>query len=228
MKSILIPTDFSECAYAATEVAVILAKKNNSKIYLLHVVEIPLTSYDTGMNSFENIPETSFMLDHAKDNMSKLIKEPIFNGIDVSTIVEFDLTYSRITNEAKNRNVDLIVMGSHGASGFQELIVGSNAERVVRFASCPVLTIKEKTKNFSLANIVFASDFKEDNIPFFNKLSTFFSMFDAHIHLLKVNTALNFETTRESRKLIENYLINHEIKNASIHIYNDDSKVDLQ
>ncbi|MCO6499849.1 MAG: universal stress protein [Vicingus serpentipes] len=226
MKNILVPTDFSECAHHAAEVAVQIAKEASATIHLLHVVDIPLTSYDAGMHTYENIPETMFLMNHAKESMEKLKNETMFNGVEVTTMVEFDLTYSRITNEAKEKNVDLIVMGSHGASGFQELMIGSNAERVVRFAACPVLTIKKKHTKFDIQNIVLASDFKEDSAPFFDHFSAFIKLFDAHIHLLKVNTALNFEITPVSRKLMESFLIKHDVKNSSTHIYNDESEED--
>ena len=117
-------------------------------------------------------------------------------------------------------------MGSYGASGFQEFIIGSNAERVVRFSKCPVLTVKQKNPNFDIQNIVLASDFREDNDGFFDKFIQFTETFDAHIHLLKVNTALNFETTKTSKKLIEDFLINRDIKNYSVHIYNYVSEED--
>jgi len=226
MKNILVPTDFSECAHHAAEVAVQVAKSANAVIHLLHVVDIPLTSYDAGMHTYENIPETMFLMKHAKESMEKLKSEAMFEEVEVTTMVEFDLTYSRITNEAKNKNADLIIMGSHGASGFQELMIGSNAERVVRFAESPVLTIKKQHANFDVQNIVLASDFKEDSVPFFNHFSAFIGLFDAHIHLLKVNTALNFETTPESRRLMESFLMNHDVKNTSTHIYNDESEED--
>lgn len=228
MKNILVPTDFSECASFAVKTAIDIAKKNDATLHLLHVVDIPLTSYDVGMNTYENIPETMFLMNHAKENMEKLIKEDIFKGVNCTNTVEFDLTYARISNEAKNKKADLIVMGSHGASGFQEFVVGSNAERVVRFSECPVLTVKENRSPFEPQNIVLASDFTEDSKAFFEKFAAFSQLFDAHLHLLKVNTAINFETTATSRKLMEDFLVNHDLehKNCSVHIYNDDSEED--
>lgn len=228
MKNILVPTDFSECAKFAVNTAVDIAKKNDATIHLLHVVDIPLTSYDVGMNTYENIPETMFMLNLAKENMTKLTKESVFEGVNITITVEFDLTYARISNEAKNKNADLIVMGSHGASGFQEFVIGSNAERVVRFSKCPVLTVKNDHSTFNPQNIVLPSDFTEDSAPFFKQFLNFTQLFDAHLHLLKVNTALNFESTKVSRKLMEDFIMDHglEHKNFSVHIYNDESEQD--
>ena len=228
MKNILVPTDFSECARFAVNTAIAIAKQNNATIHLLHVVDIPLTSYDVGMNTYENIPETMFLMDHAKKNMERLVAEPIFKDVTITSTVEFDLTYSRITNEATEKKVDLIVMGSHGASGFKELVLGSNTERVVRFSECPVLTVKKDHTSFNPTNIVLASDFIEDSKPFFQSFLNFYALFDAHLHLLKVNTALNFETTKTSRKLMEDFIVNHNLehKNCSVHIYNDNSEED--
>jgi len=228
MKNILVPTDFSECARFAVNTAIDIAKKNDATIHLLHVVDIPLTSYDAGMNTYENIPETMFLMEHAKKNMEKLIAEKVFDGVNITTIVEFDLTYARISNEAKNKKADLIVMGSHGASGFKELVLGSNAERVVRFSECPVLTIKKDRTIFNPENIVLASDFTEDSDAFFKQFFNFSSLFDAHLHLLKVNTAVNFETTKISRKLMEDFIVNHNLEhqNCSVHIYNDETEED--
>ena len=224
MKNILVPTDFSTCAYYACKVAAEIAKKSGATLHFLHVIDIPILSSDMGINAYENVPETLFLMNHAKENMQKLTEDSLFNGINTTSSIDYDSTYSRITQKVKEDNIDLIVMGSHGASGFQEFIVGSNAERVTRFADCPVLTIKNDHDSFDLKNIVLASNFHGEADVMFNKFVEFADLFEAHIHLLKVNTASEFETTRYSRKIMEDFAKSHQLKNYSLHVYNDENE----
>jgi nucleotide-binding universal stress UspA family protein len=70
------------------------------------------------------------------------------SGVKVSKIVQFEMAFDGIIKNAKKHNVDLVVMGSHGASGFQEMFVGSNTEKVVRNSDVPVLVIKKEEEDF--------------------------------------------------------------------------------
>lgn len=221
MKAILIPTDFSDCAYYAAKVAVSIAKKSKATIHLLHVIDIPYITEDIGLNNFQNFQEITFLSEHAKKEMDQWINDPIFKGLEVRHWVEYDSTHSRIIRHIDKHQIDLVVMGSHGTSGLQGLIIGSNAERVARFADCPVLIIKNDDDTFELKNIVLASDFNEKSNLFFEQFITFAHLFDAHIHLLTITTSEDFETTQQNNELMQNFADNFKLKNYSIHIYND-------
>jgi nucleotide-binding universal stress UspA family protein len=92
-----------------------------------------------------------------------------------------------LSEVAKEHDVDLIVMGSHGASGLKELLVGSNTEKVVRYSNIPVLIVKHNPILMDFENVVFASDFSEDAINAYQKASKMFKSLDAKMHLVYVN-----------------------------------------
>jgi len=162
-------------------------------------------------------------LQRAHENFEEFKQLPCFDGIKISDKVQFHKTYDGIIEESKQQDVDLIVMGSQGASGLEEILVGSNTEKVVRNSKVPVLVIKEDVDNFEINNVVFASDFDIKNRPSFQNILDFTSEFDAKIHLLKINTIHNFESTKDSSDAIRNFINGHDLKDYTLNIYNDKS-----
>ena len=103
-------------------------------------------------------------------------------------------------------------MGSHGASGFKEMFIGSNTEKVVRTAEVPVLVIKNEHDNFKIDNFVFASDFKNDNKETYRQATELAKAFGAKIHLLFVNTASNFVTTATAKARIMDFIKDYDFE----------------
>lgn len=220
INNILVPTDFSKCSMYAAKVAAQVAKKLNAQLHFIHVIEVPVVTYDVGMVNFESLPQALFMKDMADKNMTQLLGEDFLSGIPTKWTIEYDAIYKRINQYVKNNNIDLIVMGSNGASGFNELVIGSNAERVTRYSSCPVLTIKKEHKNFEVNNIVIASNFYGESGIMFKGFKEFMGMFNAKLHLLKVNTPSNFESTPQSEKFMQDFANEHKLDNYTMNIYN--------
>lgn len=222
MKKILVPTDFSIQAKNALKVAALLAKKYKAEIYLLHMLEIPLQEIDP-VNASSDIPEAIFFMKLAHQKFTALIESDFLDGVKVHETVKSDLTFNEIKEACTEYKIDLIVMGSHGASGLKEMFIGSNAEKVVRTSDVPVLVIKNEHKTFDIKDFVFASDFTNDNKETYKQATKFARTFDATIHLVMVNTPNNFLTTDESMKRIKNFISGINYKKCNINIYNDDS-----
>ncbi|MHA7841880.1 MAG: universal stress protein [Winogradskyella sp.] len=222
MNRILVPTDFSEQATNALKVAAMLAKKYDADIYLLHMMEIPMQHIDPGAVK-SDIPETLFFMKLAHKKFEDLLDSDFLEGITVHETVKADITFNEIKDACKEFNIDLIVMGSHGASGLKEMFIGSNAEKVVRSSDVPVLVIKNHHESFDIKNFVFASDFKNDNRETYKQAVKFAQLFDAKIHLLLVNTANNFITTYESRTLIDDFISGQTFENYTVNVLNDTS-----
>lgn len=223
MKKILVPTDFSEAAENALEVAAKLAKKHNSEIYLLHMLEIPLQEVDTVYTKAASIPEAMFFIKMAQKQFEKLLAKDYLEGIEVHETVNSDSNFSKLIDRCHELDIDLIVMGSHGATGFKEMFVGSNAEKVVRLSDIPVLVIKNKHETFDINDFVFASDFNKDSKETYKQAIKFARIFDAKIHLLLVNTANNFLTTSEAYERIKNFINDYDFEDYTVNIYNDTS-----
>lgn len=222
MKKILVPTDFSPQAENALKVAAQLAKKHESEIYLLHMLELPLNLIDqANSNSGGSLPEALFFMKLAHKRFKEVMESDYLEGITVYETVQFHEAFDGIIEVAKENEVDLIIMGSHGASGFKEMFIGSNTEKVVRTSNIPVLVIKNEHKQFNVDNFVFATDFSEECKEPFKRAIKFANSVGANIHLLFINTATNFMTTIEANEVMEKFLKGIEIKNYSLKIYND-------
>lgn len=220
MKRILVPTDFSKHAEHALRVAAQIAKKNDSEIYLLHMLELPHQGSDA-ISSGSEIPQIMLFKNHAINKLEELMDSDFLEGISVSEIIQFEKAFDGILAVSKKNDVDLIVMGSHGASGYEEMFIGSNAEKVVRISEVPVLVIKNETDDFKAKNIVFASDFSAEIKKPFKKLVELATIFDSHLNLVMINTPNSFKSTAVAEQIMSDFLKEFDFKNYSTHIYND-------
>lgn len=231
---ILVPFDFSSYAEQAAEAALRLAKKQNATLHLLTAMSVPLDwAYTTmGAASGSGMPADVFIsqMPDFESNKIKLLQklndyESTLDKGSVQVITEtvIGFPWEQVTEYAKKHAIDLIIMGSHGASGLNELFIGSNAEKVVRFAECPVLTLHDEIKELDFKDLVFASSFYGETSKSFPKILKFAQLFKARIHLLKVISSSSFETTRYSTKMIQDFIEPFNVENYSVNIYNETS-----
>ncbi len=220
MKKILIPTDFSKHAEYALKVAAQIARKNNGEIILLHMLELPHQAGDA-IGSGKDIPEIMFFKNAAISRLDDLMDEDYLDGLNVSQVVQFELAFDGILKISQKNNVDLIVMGSHGASGYKEMFIGSNAEKVVRNSEVPVLIIKKDEPNFQVNDFVFASDFSDEIKKPFEKVVDFANKFDATLHLAMINTPNDFKPTSLSEEIMTKFISNFSVNKYKTHIYNE-------
>lgn len=220
MKKILVPTDFSDHAEYALKVAAQIARKNDSEILLLHMLELPHEGSD-GAVAGNDIPEIIFFKNQAISKFESLMDADYLDGLTVSEVTRFGKVYEGINGVAKKENADFIVMGSHGASGFHEMFIGSNAEKVVRSSEIPVLVIKNDAPVFKAGNIVFASDFSDEIRKPFRQMLDLASHFGAHLHLVMINTPNSFKPTHIAEEIMSGFLKDVNYPDHSLHIYND-------
>lgn len=164
IKKILIPTDFSELSLYAVDYAVSIAKIHNSDIHLFHVIEELLTMAVPGdfyLNTEEIIQREVDMLAIKSKQISELASSlENKHQIKFSTHVEFGRSHRVLTDYANENKFDLIVMSTHGVSGFREFVIGSNAVRIISEANCPVLSIQNKISENGIRKILMP--FKDD------------------------------------------------------------------
>ena len=220
MRKILIPTDFSKNAEYALKVAAQIARKNNGEIILLHMLELPHQGSDAVSSGVE-IPELMFFKNASINKLEELMDSDYLQDLKVSEIIQFEMAFDGILKISKLNNVDLIVMGSHGASGYKEMFIGSNAEKVVRHSEVPVLIIKKEEGEFNVDDFVFASDFSDEVKKPFIKAVEFANKFDATLHLVTVNTPNDFKSTSVAQETMDNFIKDFEIKKVVTHIYNE-------
>lgn len=148
-KKILVPTDNSENAKEAFKYALKLAEKHDSTIYVVAVVNI---GYLEEAGKFESnhfkLPHSyveNIVKEKTKETEEFVRKNSVnYRGSEIARHIRKGHPVTEIISIARKKEVDLIVMGTHGRSGLSHTLMGSVAERVVRKASCPVLTVKSK------------------------------------------------------------------------------------
>ncbi len=221
MKRILVPTDFSPQADNALKVAVQIAKNQSAEIFLLHSMEMPV-HLSTGSDS-GNLPEALYFIKLAEKRFSELRERTDSEDVTIHEAMGHNEIYEDIKEAVKKSNIELVVMGSHGASGFKEMFIGSNTEKVVRTSKIPVLVIKNNHTNFEIKDFVFATDFSEECHPPFKEAQKFAEIIGAKMHLLFVNTPGDFRTTQQALEIMNNFVKGLVPELYTLNVYNDTS-----
>ena len=205
MKNILVPVDFSEYASYAMEVAASLAKKHKANIHVVHMMG--LTDATLTRDESNEVFEAMFHMKLAEKRFSELLSQDYLAGITVYQSVKNYTNFTELNDVAVEVNADLIIMGSHGSTGLKEVFVGSNTEKVVRTCDTPVLVIKERMTDFNVQSVVFACDFKAENIESFNKIKNLINTLGAQVKLLYINLpGERFRSTIEINDRVNQFL----------------------
>lgn len=231
MKKILVPTDFSEQAQFALDLAYGIATKNSATVQLLNVVEAP---HGTSFNAMGEVTAPDGMdsvffgqlLKRQNEQLTALVKDSKYKDIDLEGKVEIGNPYESISRTIVDKKVDLVVMGTQGSSGLEEVFVGSNTEKVVRRSKCPVFTVKKSMDPNAINDIVFATNMRNNSKSLVEELLKLQKLFDAKLHIVSINTPSTFETDRYYKKEMKKFVDEYQIENYSLNVYNDDVEED--
>lgn len=229
MKNILVPSDFSEQANNAFDAALDISRKSGAQLHLLHVIEPVTSSIGMAMpgtfidNSMDQLFMTQLMT-RSKERVQEFLQDPKYKDLPIVVETAIDRLYPKVEEYVKQHQIDLIVMGTKGSDGLEEVLIGSNAEKIVRHASCPVITVRKAPVPFEIRNIAFATDCKEDHPVMMQLLKSLQHFFDATLHLVTINTPGNFNTDREAKKKQLDFAKRYELRNFTLNIYNETSE----
>lgn len=152
IKKILYATDFSDNSKYALTFALSFAKKYEAQLYILHVIQQP--SYPLGMYaevSFDAMDKFTQNISQAVDKEMQTLREKDLEGIsNYECMIAHGTPFLEILRIAKEKAVNLIVVGTHGRTGIDHVLFGSTAEKVVRRAPCPVLSVRLPGKEFKM------------------------------------------------------------------------------
>ncbi|WP_019039591.1 universal stress protein [Psychroflexus tropicus] len=223
MKKILVPVDFSKPSENALKVAAKLANKNNAELHVLHVIELAESLF--GAEQFNvNDDQIIFFMKLASKRFNEFLDKPYLKDLKVKDYVEPGSTAFVIKSLVEDHEIDMIVMGSSGVSGLEEIVIGSNTEKVVRHSEVPVLVVKNEIKDININRVVFASNFELENVDAFKKAKKFANSFNADMHMLYVNMPGNqFSSTKEIHEQMRSFLkkVEMPLDKKNIEIFND-------
>ncbi|MGI9541640.1 MAG: universal stress protein, partial [Cyclobacteriaceae bacterium] len=212
-------------ALYAVEAATQLARRNDSEIILLNVVESPGPSFSVASGETKDYGDYGFytvkLIARTKLELSKIISQPAYQDVKISPSIHVGNAYKAIAKEIAEQSVDLVVMGSNGSDGWEETLVGSNAEKVVRYAKCPVLVIKDKVEVANIKDIAFAANFWEQEDQVIIKIKTLQEALGAQLHLVKINTPTDFSVDHATKQTIEQFAKKYQLQNYTVNVYND-------
>ncbi|OYU97006.1 MAG: hypothetical protein CFE21_01580 [Bacteroidetes bacterium B1(2017)] len=186
ISKIVIPTDFSAPALQAMQYAILLAKKMNAGLNILHINQvamvdatIPAETYQLFVKEIED--QTTFQF----NELEKTLKD---SGLVYSMHSRYGFVAEEICDFALKHEADLIVMGTTGASGAAEVLFGSNAASVVAKTHVPVMVIPKEIKYKELERIVYATDYNEPEFPAMLRLVYFAEQYDCPLDVLHVKS----------------------------------------
>jgi nucleotide-binding universal stress UspA family protein len=159
-KRILIATDFSECSRVALDICISAAKCMKIKLYVLHTIEKLPHDYRHLLPSATHADMKQKLEEDARDKIKAMLPEELLEKEDIVPIVRFGKPFLEVIQVAKEKDVDIITIGTHGRAGVDRVILGSVAERVVRKAHCPVMVVRSE-KYIGFKRIIVPIDFSD-------------------------------------------------------------------
>jgi nucleotide-binding universal stress UspA family protein len=232
MKRILFPTDFSEAAESALNIAINLAKEVDAELFILHSLNSVQQYVDISLSTAGDITMPGMQPDvvmaaidqekkRVDQKMNDLVEKVKSFDVKVQSEVVHPALEYEINDVAFKYSIDFIIMGTHGASGLRETFIGSVAQKIVRVAKVPVLTVNGTGDNFAINKVVCCSDFTEDQInEQLPRVKAFTDIFNAEFDLVYINTPTYFEESKTVMTRMNDVSEKFDLSPSSINIYN--------
>jgi nucleotide-binding universal stress UspA family protein len=228
MKKILVPTDFSKPSMIAAEVAVDIAKKDGADVVFLNIVEEATQgSFNVeGQVALGNMDDRLFtlkMIEKGRKQLEKMVADPKFSAVKVTGELRVGNPFHGMRTIITEQKVDLVVMGSSGHTKMEEMLIGTNTERVIRYSKCPVLTVQKKPARTDFKSIVYATGVSQQEEVFSKIVKRTQQLYNSTVHLVRINTPADFQKDHLSKDALEKFAKRVQLKNYTINVYNDHS-----
>ncbi len=228
MKKILVPIDFSAYAHNALKIALQIARKAEAQVYILHVVPSLNSVLLASAPEAQDSPIEQEFLDQAYQNASKTIQDLVqaesFPLDQTQILLRTGHISQEILTELDRSKIELVVMGTQGTKPLEEIFIGSTTEKIVRFAPCPVLAVRDHPENFITAKILFPTDLETFHAPAVAKLREFQRLFDAHLHLLYINSRFGFKNSEEIELKKNHFVLEAKLDNYTFEVISAQSE----
>jgi nucleotide-binding universal stress UspA family protein len=229
MKKILLPCDFSRTAEEAFRFAVKIADKNESEIHILYVIDSSFSNNSASELSHVASSNGVFMQQIEQQLNEKFVALKAKHKADhISTFftIELGLLPQNIEKYIKEKQIDLVTMGTNGASGLKELFVGSNTEKIIRNARVPVVAVPLGSNTDTISDIIFPVDPADDPSNYLKELRFIQNLFHAKLQLLWVNTPNIFKSDGEALDDLREFAEEYQLYNYKFNIRSDHTEQD--
>jgi nucleotide-binding universal stress UspA family protein len=219
MEKILIPCDFSDEATNAFRLAVDMAHATSAEIHALHVIELPIMHEDvlTPLPSFDEtlLKELS---ERSEEKFSAMKSEYAKEHIHLETKIEYGPILSSVLDYQKDQKISLIVMGTKGSTGLEEVLIGSTAEKIVRHSECPVIVVKHYSKLEDLKNIVFPNSMEEGQEDLVMHVKALQFALKAKLHLVWIDTSAKGSDHKVVKNRLEDFARRFMMTNYTVNV----------
>ena len=202
-------------------------KKASAQLILMHVVEeasgtsFNITGEVNVSGGWENKLFTMKLIERSRKQMDKLFEDVKATGVKVKQELRVGTAFHGMRDIISEQKVDLVVMGTAGRTKMQEMIIGTNTEKVVRHSKVPVLTVHKKPVTTDFKSIVYATSMSKDEEVFSRVVRNTQLMYDSTVHLVRINTPGNFQRDAVVKKAMQDFAKKLQLKNFTINIFND-------
>lgn len=225
MKKILVPTDFSQFSMGAFRFAAALAARARAELFVVHVIELPFLPETTfGVQPYRVDPELINDLERRAIEAFEHLRAKYSDDTPVTFHAIHDNVISGIRYFVERNQIDLVVMSTHGASGPDEFFIGSTAEKIVRFSSVPVIAVPKETDLATIRNIVFPNTLELDQDDLIQRLQELQRLLTAKLHIVLINTPINFRTDEQGRKLLNKFAKHYAFHDFTLNFRNHQSE----
>lgn len=215
MKTILVPTDFSDNAENALYYAIDLAKKENAKIILLHAFHINYSNPAIPLDFM--LEEEKRVLDESNNKLKEHALKISYAGkIEYDYLSVEDSPIEAILNSIKDNEVDLVIMGTKGETDFLGSIFGSVAAKVIEKATCPVIAIPSEASFKEIKKMTFATAYNHSDIYALKKVVEIARLFNAQVDIIHVYNKSNSQV--KEKELMKTFMddVNHKIQYSNL------------
>ena len=218
MKTILVPTDFSDNSRNAFRYSLELAKISAAKVVLFHVIQIIVSP----------VPDMPVVVTPSEEELEREGRQRLTafanearnesaNGIEIEYNISIGSVTDKIFELIREKKIDLIVMGISGTNLLREMLIGSNTVKLIREASCPVLAVPPEAKFKKLQTIVFACDYKKNsNDAALDTIKEFVNLFNSKLHIINISKPAAIPTTEQVGTSVH---LEHQLKEINPTVY---------
>lgn len=207
-----------------------LARKMKAEIKFLHVVEVSQNdSINTsgGPSNVSTVSDNIFVHEALKAAHESLGRSYVLHNLEneediqVSQTIRIGRPHQHVLACIEQEQIDLVVMGTKGAWGYSDVLVGSNTEKIVRRATCPVLSVKSAVPESAFGEIVLATEISDREQVVVNQVKKIQEMYGSRVHLVWINTRRHFRPDKLSKSLLREFAEKRGLTNYEVHVFSD-------